>query len=82
MAKNGKGANGKGTEGKKTGSATRKAIASKMRGGSTAAQIAAKVNRSPSTIAKIKSGDIKNPPKSLSGKIRSSKPVKRKMTKR
>ena len=70
--------NGKGSVGKKTGAATRKAIKSKMRGGSTAKQIGAKVNRSPSTIAKIKSGAIKNPPKSLSGKIRKSRPAKMK----
>ena len=70
--------NGKGTEGKKTGAATRKAIKSKMKAGSTAAQIGAKVGRSPSTIAKIKSGKIKNPPKSLSGAIRKSRPAKMK----
>lgn len=74
--------NHKGQEGNKTGAATRKAIASKSKAGSSNKQIAAKVNRSPSTIAKIKSGVIKNPPASLSGAIRKSKPAKSKMAKR
>lgn len=70
--------NGKGTEGKKTGAKTRRAITSKVRGGSTLKQIGAKVNRSPSTISNIRTGKIKNPPKSLSGAIRKSRPAKTK----
>jgi len=70
--------NHKGQAGKGTGAATRKAIASKSRAGSTNKQIGAKVNRSGSTISQIKSGSIKNPPASLSGAIRKSKPAKSK----
>lgn len=73
--------NHKGQEGKKTGTAARKAISSKSKAGSSNKQIGNKVNRSASTIAKIKSGAIKNPPASLSAAIRKSKPAKSKPAK-
>lgn len=73
---------GKGTEGKKTGAKTRRAISAKIKGGSTLKQVGAKVNRDASTISDIKTGKIKNPPASLSGAIRKSKPAKSKMAKR
>ena len=74
--------NHKGQEGKKTGAAARKSIAAKSKSGSSQKQIGAKVNRAPSTISNIKTGKIKNPPASLSGAIRKSKPAKSKMAKR
>ena len=72
--------NQKGDEGKKTGGKTRAAIKSKK--GSTDKQIGAKVNRSPSTIAKIRSGAIKNPPSGLAAAIKKSKPSKTKPAKK
>ena len=70
----------KGDVGKNTGAKTRKAISKKTKGGSTDKQIGRKVNRSGSTIAKIRSGVIKNPPSGLSAQISKSKPAKAKKT--
>jgi len=63
----------KGVAGKNTGGATRKAIASKKRAGASVKQIASAAMRKPSTINNIASGNIKNPPKNLVGKIRKAK---------
>lgn len=68
----------KGVAGKKTGGATRKAIAARKKAGSTTKQIARAAMRKPSTINNIASGNIKNPPKNLAGKIRKSKTTKKK----
>ena len=68
----------KGVAGKNTGSATRKAISAKKRAGSTTKQIARAANRSTSTIGNIATGNIKNPPKNLAGKIRKAKTTKKK----
>ena len=63
----------KGTIGKKTGGTTRKAIKAAMKKGCTAEEIGRKANRSPSTISKIATGEIKNPPKGLAASIRKTK---------
>ena len=80
----------KGEAGKKTGGSARKSINAAQKKGATNAEIGRKTNRSPSTIAKIDKGTIKNPPKSLipklkkaaksTGKKSNSKPSKRKPT--
>lgn len=59
----------KGSEGKGTGATTRKAINSAVKRGNTHEQIGKSTNRSGSTISKIASGEIKNPPKGVSTKI-------------
>lgn len=68
----------KGTAGKNTGGKTRKAIATKTKSGLTLKQIGRASNRKPSTIGKIASGTIKNPPANLAGQIRKAKVKKRK----
>ncbi len=68
----------KGVAGKNTGGKTRAAIKSKKRAGSSVKQIAKAGMRHPSTIQSISSGEIKNPPRNLAGKIRKAKTTKRK----
>lgn len=58
----------KGIAGNKTGGKARSAIRSKSC--LTNSQIARKVGRSASTIAQIRSGGIKNPPKELVARIK------------
>lgn len=65
MASKGK----KGTVGKKTGVANRKAIKSAVNKCNTLEQIGRATGRSASTISKIASGEIKNPPAGLSARI-------------
>ena len=67
----------KGIAGKNTGGKTRLAITDKMKAGSTTKQIARAAMRSTSTINNIASGNIKNPPRNLAGKIRKAKTKKR-----
>lgn len=59
----------KGEAGKNTGSKSRNLINKAQGKGLTNKEIGAKTNRSPSTIAKIDKGIIKNPPKSLVKKL-------------
>ena len=68
----------KGSAGKKTGGGARRAISAARKRGSTTAQIARAARRSPSTISAIESGEIKNPPKELSGMISKAKATKKK----
>lgn len=82
MAKSKKAAPKKGVAGKKTGAKTRKAIASKKKAGSTTKQIAKAAMRSESVISAIASGDIKNPPSNLAGKISKAKTTKKKAKKK
>ena len=63
----------KGTEGKNTGGSTRKAIKAAVKKGCTIKSISKTAGRSPSTISKIASGEIKNPPNGLAGSIRKTK---------
>ena len=73
----------KGPAGKKTGVSTRSAIRTKRAAGLSLDEIGAKVNRDGATIGAIASGNIKNPPHGLAGRIRSIKtPAKRKKSKR
>lgn len=62
----------KGVAGKGTGGSTRNAIKAAMNRGCTAEQIGNESGRSGSTISKIASGDINNPPADLSKKIRAA----------
>lgn len=59
----------KGEEGKNTGAATRRAIDSAQAKGLTNAQIGRAVGRDASTIGKIDSGEIDNPPGGLATRI-------------
>ena len=72
----------KGVAGKNTGGTTRKAISAKKKSGSTTKQIAKAAMRSESVISAIASGDIKNPPANLAGKIRKAKSTKKKAKKK
>lgn len=69
MAKAGK----KGSQGKGTGGKTRKAIRNKKKSGCSNEEIGKMVNRDGSTIGKILSGEVKNPPKGLSTAINKAK---------
>lgn len=60
----------KGVAGKGTGGKTRKEINDASKKGFTLDQIARAGMRSPDTISSIRTGDIKNPPSDLSGKIK------------
>ena len=68
----------KGEAGKKTGGSARKHINAAQKKGLTNKEIGSKTNRSGSTIAKIDAGKIKNPPKSLIGKLKHASKTKRK----
>lgn len=68
----------KGVAGKNTGGKTRAAISRKQKAGATVKQIARAAMRKPSTINNIASGNIKNPPRDLAGKIAKTKVRKKK----
>ena len=59
----------KGVAGKNTGAKTRKAINAAQKKGCTLEQIGRASNRSPDTISRIKSGDIKNPPSNVATSV-------------
>ena len=67
----------KGVAGKNTGGKTRKAISAAKKRGATTKQIASAGMRSTSTINKIYSSDIKNPPSNLASKISRAKGTKK-----
>ena len=60
----------KGTAGKKTGGTARSLINKAQAKGKTNTQIGKSTNRSGNTISQIDRGTIKNPPKSLIGKLK------------
>ncbi len=63
----------KGVAGKATGGTARRAISTAHGRGCTDKSIGRATNRSASTINKIASGSIKNPPRNLAGNVRKCK---------
>lgn len=68
----------KGVAGKNTGRSARAAIRAARNRGATTADIARAARRSESTILKIESGEISNPPANLDDNVRKAKGRKNK----
>jgi hypothetical protein len=67
----------KGVAGTNTGGTARKTIAAARKKGASTKAIASAAMRSPDTITLIETGQIKNPPSDLAGKVRKAKADKK-----